>query len=76
MAFVRARSGRLFMRPNILGDLLTTLDVRLHAFASANPDGLHLSFDAYGTAVLVHYVLAGPLASCINRATHLSSSGR
>jgi AraC-like DNA-binding protein len=47
------------MRPNILGDLLTTLDVRLHAFGVCEIQGGHrLGFDAM-QAVLVHYVLAG-----------------
>jgi AraC-like DNA-binding protein len=47
------------MRPNILSDLLTTLDVRLHAFGVCEiQNGHDLSFDAM-QAVLVHYVLAG-----------------
>lgn len=47
------------MRPNILDDLLTTLDVRLHAFGVCEIQRDHtLSFDAM-EAVLVHFVLSG-----------------
>lgn len=47
------------MQPNILDDLLTTLDVRVHAFALCEIEhGYSLSFDAM-QAVVVHYVLAG-----------------
>ena len=47
------------MHPHILDELLTTLDVRLHAFALCRiGDGFRLVFDSM-EAVVVHYVLRG-----------------
>jgi AraC-like DNA-binding protein len=47
------------MKLNILEELLTTLDVRVHAFALCEiQEGFRLKFDPM-EAVVVHYVLAG-----------------
>jgi AraC-like DNA-binding protein len=47
------------LQPHVLDELLTTLDVRLHAFALCRiEDGFRLTFEPM-EAVVVHYVLRG-----------------